>query len=77
MTPHAVRYYARIGLLKPTRNQKNRYKNFPESDAKRVHFIRKAQDLGFTLGEVTEIMTRSAHRRTPCPMVRDIIHVSR
>ena len=73
VTPHAVRYYTQIGLLKPTRNKRNGYQQFEEADVKRVRFVRSAQNLGFTLSEVAEIFRRSHHRETPCPLVRDIV----
>jgi DNA-binding transcriptional MerR regulator len=73
VTPHAVRYYARIGLLKPTRNKRNGYQQFSDTDVGRVRFIRRAQSLGFALSEVAEIFRRSHQRETPCPLVRDII----
>ena len=73
VTPHTVRYYARLGLLKPQRDPRSRYKKFTESDIARLQFILRARSLGFTLSEIGEIFRRSARRQTPCPMVRDIV----
>ena len=73
VTPDIIRYYARIGLLKPTRNPVNNYKQFGPADVKCVQFVRRAQRLGFTLAEITEIIETSRHGKTPCPMVREII----
>lgn len=73
VTGHTIRYYARLGLLKPQRDPRSRYKKFTESDITRLQFILMARNLGFTLSEVAEIFRRSARRETPCPMVRDII----
>jgi len=73
VTGHTNRYYARLGLLKPQRDPRSRYKKFTESDITRLQFILMARNLGFTLSEVAEIFRRSARRETPCPMVRDII----
>src|SRR3546814_3722908 len=36
-------------------------------------FIRAAQQLGFTLAEIEEIIRYSLQRHSPCPLVRDII----
>jgi len=52
---HVVRYYTRIGLLKPSRNLHNRYKQYKESDISRLRFIRQAKSLGYTLGEIARI----------------------
>lgn len=68
-----VRHYTRIGLLKPTRDLKNGYKVYRQSDKKRLRFISSAKDLGFTLGEIEEILRHSAHGDSPCPMVRDVV----
>lgn len=73
VTPHTVRYYARMGLLKPQRDPRSRYKKFTESDIRWLQFILRARSLGFTLSEIGEIFRRSARRETPCPMVRDIV----
>jgi len=54
--PHVVRYYARIGLLKPTRHPGNDYQLFNHRDLDRLRFIRKAQRVGLTLGDITELL---------------------
>ncbi|MDQ3801368.1 MAG: MerR family transcriptional regulator, partial [Acidobacteriota bacterium] len=68
-----IRYYTRIGLLKPSRNPQNGYKIYQPTDAVRVRFIRAAKDLGFTLAEITEILDEAKHGNSPCPLVREII----
>jgi MerR family Zn(II)-responsive transcriptional regulator of zntA len=68
-----VRYYTRIGLLKPGRHRKNGYKIYQQSDTDRLKFIAAAKELGFTLSEIEEILDHAAHNKTPCPMVRDIV----
>lgn len=58
-----VRYYERRGLLaKPPRSASG-YRLFPEDAARRLKFIRRAQRLGFSLGEIRELLLlRVAHR---------------
>lgn len=68
-----VRYYTRIGLLKPSRDLRNGYKIYKSSDKDRLRFITAAKDLGFTLAEIEEILDNAAHNKTPCPMVRDVV----
>jgi DNA-binding transcriptional MerR regulator len=55
VTPDVIRYYARIGLLKPKRNPANNYKQFSPADVKHVQFIRRAQRLGFALVEIAAL----------------------
>lgn len=73
VAPHVVRYYARIGLLSPGRNHQNNYKLFSRQDIARLNFIRKAKLLGYTLGEIAQILNHAGHGESPCPMVRNII----
>ena len=72
-SPYAVRYYTRIGLLKPRRNMQNGYKMYADSDVAQLRFIRRAKSLGFTLQEIAEILHESGQGKSPCPMARQII----
>ena len=73
VSPEVVRYYVRIGLLKPAGSDKSGYRRFSASHLNMLRFIMRAKQLGFTLSEIAEIL-RMAHRgKTPCPMVRDIV----
>lgn len=52
-----VRYYERRGLLpKPPRSASG-YRLFPVEAARRLRFIRRAQELGFSLGEIRELLS--------------------
>jgi DNA-binding transcriptional MerR regulator len=73
LRPEIIRYYTRIGLLTPSRHPVNRYRLFAEADVKRLHFIRRAKRLGYTLAEIAEILRESSKGKSPCPRVRDII----
>ena len=68
-----VRYYTRIGLLKPSRDLSNGYKVYKSADRDRLQFITSAKGLGFTLAEIEEILENAAHGDSPCPMVRQIV----
>ncbi len=70
---HVVRYYARIGLIKPSGQQDNGYRLFRPRDANRLRFIRMAKLLGFTLSEIGEITEHADHGESPCEDVRRII----
>ena len=69
---HVVRYYARIGLLKPNRHPENGYKLFRRDDIHRIHFIRQAKDLGFKLNEIDEFLDQAYQGKSVCPDVRTI-----
>lgn len=73
VSPHTVRYYARIGLLTPSRGRRNGYREFSEGDVCVLNFVSRARALGFTLAEVRTIVAKSRRAESPCPQVRDII----
>ena len=70
---HVVRYYIRIGLIKPTSHHANGYRLFSPRVAERLRFIRRAKLLGFTLKEIAEITRHAEHDESPCGEVRTII----
>jgi len=73
ITPNAVRYYVRKGLLNPEREPVNNYRRFSRSDIHAVRFILQAKRLGFSLKEITSIVTECQQGRSPCSMVRGIL----
>jgi len=51
-----IRYYQRLGLiLEPTKPAQG-FRRYPVADIARVRFIRRAQQLGFTLKEIGELL---------------------
>ncbi len=73
-TTDAIRHYARIGLLTPTRDPNNGYKLFGSNDIKKVKFICRAKGLGFSLRDVQTIFDHSDDGQSPCPAVREMIY---
>jgi MerR family transcriptional regulator, copper efflux regulator len=57
-----VRYYERAGLLAPRTRLSSGYRRYGELEVARLRFIRRAQALGFTLKEVSELLALSAKR---------------
>jgi len=72
-TPHAVRYYTRMGLLQPERNPNNGYHLYKFREINWLRFIRQAKRLGYTLNEIKKIMHDASQDQSPCPRVRDIL----
>ncbi len=66
VTIEAVRFYEREGLIEePPRTEAN-YRKYPEDTIKRIRFIKRAQNLGFTLPEVKELLSlRMSAETTP------------
>lgn len=72
-TVHAVRYYARIGLLVPAMTSANGYRRFDDASLRRLGFIRRAQQLGFTLAEISQIAEEAGQGSAPCTRVRSLL----
>ena len=51
-----VRYYERRGLLHDPRRRAEGYREYGEATLARLRFIRRAQELGFTLAEIEELL---------------------
>lgn len=67
-----IRYYERIGLL-PVPERIGRYRRYGLADVRRLVFIRRARELGFTLDEVRALLRLSeTGGETACADVREI-----
>lgn len=51
-----VRYYQRRGLLREPERTYGRIRRYGPTDVARLHFIRTAKELGFSLNEVAELL---------------------
>jgi MerR family copper efflux transcriptional regulator len=66
-----VRYYERRGLLpKPPRSTSSGYRQFPVDASRRLRFIRRAQELGFSLAEIRELLSLGVSRNTKSAAIR-------
>lgn len=51
-----VRFYERHGLLPAPRRRESGYRVYCEDDARRLVFIRRAKNLGFSLADIGELL---------------------
>jgi MerR family mercuric resistance operon transcriptional regulator len=51
-----IRYYERQGLLPAPPRTAAGYRVFPREAARRLRFIKRAQELGFSLSEISELL---------------------
>lgn len=56
-----VRYYERQRLIPEPPRSASGYRQYASDDVTRLHFIRRAKSLGFTLEEIGELMAISGH----------------
>lgn len=68
-----IRYYERKGLLRePLRTQAG-YRLYAPETVRRIHFIKKAQNLGLSLDQIREILRLAYTGRSPCENVRKML----
>lgn len=65
-----IRYYERHGLLPKAPRTASGYRQFSKDHAIRLRFIRRAQELGFTLREVKELLAIRVRPASSCADVR-------
>ena len=51
-----IRYYQRRGLIATPKKELGGIRRYPAEDAQRIHFIKRAQTLGFTLDEIATLL---------------------
>ena len=57
-----VRYYERSGLLAPQSRLASGYRRYSDLQVSRLRFIRRAQELGFSLKDIRELLSLSKQR---------------
>ena len=51
-----IRYYEQIGLIPPAGRTASGYRAYTQADIHRLHFIRRARDLGFSVAEISDLL---------------------
>ncbi len=67
-----IRYYERIGLLPPPSRSASGYRRYGLEHLKRLMFVRRARDLGFTLDEIRRLLRLADRRERSCAQARDL-----
>ena len=67
-----LRFYERRGLLAPPSRLPSGYREYPTDAVRVVRFIKHAQDLGFTLEDITGLLALAAGGPDSCDTVRDL-----
>jgi len=65
-----VRYYERRGLLAAPQRTPSGYRVYSDDTLDRLRFIRRAQELGFTLTEIEELLVLRLDPRTTASVVK-------
>jgi MerR family mercuric resistance operon transcriptional regulator len=67
-----VRYYERRGLLPKVPRKSSGYRLWPPDTVKRIRFIKHAQDLGFSLREIHDLLSLRTDNTRSCSVVKKI-----
>jgi len=68
-----IRYYEEIGVMSPAARDVSGYRDFDEDAALRLGFVRAAQSVGLSLGEIREVLAFRDRGQAPCAHVATLI----
>lgn len=68
-----LRYYERIGLLRPEDRSQGNYRLYGDESLRKVKFIRAAQAIGFTLDDVKSLLAAPDSSAASCREVQALI----
>ncbi|MBI2737237.1 MAG: heavy metal-responsive transcriptional regulator [Rhodospirillales bacterium] len=72
VTPDTLRYYEREGLIRPATKSEAGYRLYDTEQVRRLQFIRQAQECGFAMGEIRQLLAVRGHPAACCGDVRKL-----
>lgn len=70
-----VRYYERRGLIPEPKRTESGYRQYSQDAVSRIMFIKRAQELGFSLKEISELLSLRVDKHTTCGDFKNIAEV--
>ncbi len=70
-----VRYYENVGLLPEPPRTASGYRSYDSTHERRLRFVLRARELGFSLDEIRELLRLVDERDRPCAEARDVAAV--
>lgn len=71
-TVPTIRYYEEIGLLPEVARSDTGHRHYGDDAVRRLTFIRRCRDFGFSIDQVRELVGLVDHPERPCVEARDI-----
>ena len=68
-----IRFYEKQGLLKRSPRTEGGFRLFGLSDIETLKFVRKAQELGFSLNEIRELLILRSDHVPACSHVKELL----
>lgn len=65
-----IRFYERKGIIAQPARPADGYRKYDDQVAERIRFVQQAQELGFTLKEIKELLSLRVNPRTSCATVK-------
>ena len=72
VTTKMIRYYDEIGLVRPSARTDANYREYDEREINELRFIRRARSLGFSMPEITQLLSLWRDRVRPSREVKAI-----
>jgi MerR family copper efflux transcriptional regulator len=69
----AIRYYEQIGVLASPARTRSGYRDYDHAALGRLAFVRAAQAVGLTLGEIRQVIAFRDRGQTPCAHVAALL----
>ena len=73
LSPDALRYYERLGLLAPEGRTEGGYRLYGEEALRRLRFIKEAQAAGLRLEDIAGILRVMEEGQPPCRHVQEML----
>ena len=71
LAAETLRYYERLGLIQPIRRTESNYRLYDSEAGERLRFVRRAQQLGFSLAEIRELLDLRCQPEADMGVVRE------
>ena len=66
-----IRYYEREGIINQPKKGMGAFREYPEDVVHRIRFIKRAKELGFSLDEITELLSLRVKGSGSCSSVKN------
>jgi MerR family copper efflux transcriptional regulator len=70
-----IRHYEVVGLMPAPKRTESGYRQYSDTEAHTLRFIRQARDLGFSIREIGELLSLWHNRQRPSRLVKAMAEV--